>query len=48
MYIIWNQSDDTYWNNDNGWGDYDSATVFSEAEHLYLQLPIGGSWLKLK
>lgn len=45
-YIIRNISWDagTYWNNENGWGDLASATVFSLNEIETLPLPRGGDW----
>lgn len=37
-----------YWNNDDGWGDKKSATVFSEFERNKYNLPIGGKWVEKK
>lgn len=30
-----------YWSNEDGWGDFKSCTIFTEAETLTLMLPIG-------
>jgi hypothetical protein len=42
-----NEKDDyggpLYWNNQDGWGDYDSASVYSNTDW---NLPIGGEWHK--
>jgi hypothetical protein len=34
-----------YWNNNTGWGDVDSADVFTEEEKNISNLPIDGAWL---
>jgi hypothetical protein len=36
-----------FWSNDNGWGDYESATRFTEDERQTLTLPLGGEWLHM-
>lgn len=34
-----------FWNNDDGWGDYKSATVYTDAErHKFLNRMPQGSW----
>lgn len=30
-----------FWSNDDGWVDFESSTIFSEAEMLSLMLPMG-------
>jgi hypothetical protein len=35
-----------YWSNETGWGDKDTATMFTEEEtHIY-NLPINGKWIE--
>lgn len=36
-----------YWNNQLGWGDVASATVFLDVELEYMRLPLGGVWEEL-
>jgi hypothetical protein len=38
--------DPLYWNNEDGWVDKGSATVFGPIERLQVRLPIGGVWEK--
>lgn len=45
-YII--KSEGVYWNNNDGWVDRPSATVFSKEERGKLNLPIAGDWVSLE
>ena len=36
-----------YWSNEDGWGDLDSATIFTEVDHQLRNLPINGQWMEL-
>lgn len=46
-YIIQNTQDkELFWNNENGYGDKDSATRFTEEEYNSFQLPVEGKWVK--
>ena len=36
----------TYWNNETGFGDYQSAEVFTEEEKETMYLPVGGYWVE--
>jgi len=36
-----------FWNNNMGWGDLSSATVFTEEEWNEATLPINGTWVQL-
>ena len=36
-----------FWSNNDGWVDFESATVFSLNDRYVLNLPIGGDWIKL-
>jgi len=46
-YIIQNKSENSYWSNEDGWVDVDSATKFSEKEILEFNLPTDGKWITL-
>lgn len=44
-----NESDATecpflYWSNEDGWGIWDSPTIFSDEEKKTLNLPTDGEW----
>ncbi len=39
--------EDLYWNNENGWGDWLSATVFTQNERDRFNLPVGGAWKQI-
>lgn len=46
-FIIRNTSDqDLFWNNEFGWADRKSATVFDSHERQRLCLPMDGKWIK--
>lgn len=47
MYVIANEKNTEYWNNDNGWVDISSATLFNEEDTEVLNLPVGGHWVTL-
>lgn len=48
QYVYWNQADNRFWSNDDGWVDIDSATHFTIDEvHLFKHLPEGASPLQL-
>lgn len=34
-----------YWNNENGWGSLETATVFHDYEKERLNTPVGGYWI---
>ena len=36
-----------YWNNEMGWGDWLSATVFTQDEKNTLHLPVDGAWKRI-
>jgi len=36
-----------YWNNDDGWVDRKSSSVFSDKQKNDFTLPTGGKWLNL-
>ena len=40
MYVIYSQSEDGFWSNEDGWVDLDSATCFTVAEARTLNLPM--------
>jgi hypothetical protein len=45
-YIIYNKLTRLYWNNENGWGDKESATRFSKDEtKKFKYLPLNGKWI---
>lgn len=48
QWIIKNNDDD-YWSNDDGWTEFqDCATIFTEEErNLYQHLPLGGKWVTI-
>lgn len=41
-FVIYNQQERLYWNNDEGWGY--NPTLFTKKEKETLNLPIGGEW----
>jgi hypothetical protein len=43
VYVIQDGELPDYWSNDDGWGDYDSATRFTAVEQARYSLPIGAS-----
>lgn len=46
MYLIQQMFDTSlFWNNDNGWGLCQDATVFNSRETETLNLPIEGVWI---
>ena len=47
--LIATQDDDEplYWNNETGWGDWLSATVFTSDERDHFNLPIDGTWRQI-
>lgn len=36
-----------FWNNNDGFGSIESATIFSENEKEKFNLPMDGEWIKL-
>ena len=47
------QDEPIFWSNIDGWGNLDSATIFSSEETEFLRLPISGDkddakWMKLE
>ena len=36
-----------FWSNRDGWGSFESATVFTQQEKEKLNLPVGGEWADL-
>lgn len=46
IYVIYNQDEDAYWSNDEGWVDIESADKFTLAEKMKYNLPLGGEWLE--
>lgn len=48
MFMIGNRTDPTtFWSNEDGWVDQDSADLFSRDEQTYLTLPVEGYWVPL-
>ena len=45
FYKVYNFKEELWWSNENGWGDFLSADLFSEKERKNLNLPIGGDWI---
>lgn len=39
---------ETYWSNQDGWVDIESATEFTDEERHSLNLPMGGEWLQVE
>lgn len=37
-----------YWNNKQGWVDYDNATVYSQEESQRFKLPTDGKWVEVR
>lgn len=44
--VLFEREKTLYWNNNNGWVDRDSATIFSEQLRDTVNLPIGGIWVR--
>jgi hypothetical protein len=44
-YKIYSPHEELWWSNELGWADLDSATMFTEEEHTWMNLPIGGTWV---
>lgn len=44
-YQIINRKTGLHWNNETGWGDKASATVFTEEQKGRVNLPIEGVWI---
>ena len=49
LYVIREEGFDSglFWNNANGWGPLEDATVFTEKETKELNLPGDGVWVQL-
>jgi hypothetical protein len=43
-WVVKHETDDLYWNNDLGYVDRASATVFTNDERLMYHLPLEGTW----
>jgi len=37
--------DSLYWNDADGWVDFESARIFTDEEHKVVRLPMEGRWL---
>lgn len=52
-YVIYSQfeseseGESMYWSNVDGWGDRESATIFSFEEKEIFNLPISGEWQRV-
>jgi hypothetical protein len=48
MFVYWNKADNTFWSNEDGWVDIESATHFTREEiNQFKHVPEGGSPLEL-
>jgi len=45
MYVIRLERSDRFWTQQNEWGSLSNAEMFTEAEKLGFDLPIGGVWI---
>ena len=44
-YVI--ESKGLYWSSTYGWADLDDADLFTYEEHMNLNLPIDGQWVRI-
>ena len=41
-----NQGEPMFWNNETGWGEYESTTLFTNEDRDGINLPVAGKWIK--
>jgi hypothetical protein len=45
-FVIYSPDEKLFWNNDDGWCNLHTATIFEPCDVTYRHLPLGGYWVQ--